>query len=688
MTQQEVIKKFMESLDKTKKKGEAALDEAIQACSTFSGFQALKNSMVRNCRIVNDSGKGGDYFLKNYCGIDLDNEDTGAITGSDAGGATVKDEASIVHEDGSLIKFSDNSFEVNGLTVKLGKRKGSRAKMGSITERSFDDLSEKEIYLWRSFYTWWVKKSLELIAESYGDNFGFDENSSASTKTLYIIFEDSGGDDGELASTWGGPAYSKKSTSDINFYVNMYYYDKTYGRDGYVTSEVTDALLDRTIAHELTHAVMRANINYFDYLPALIKEGAAELVHGIDDYRTWDIENLANNSKLLSKALSSDKKPVSVYGIGSPSYSGGYMMLRYLARQAGDLTIKNSSNSTAVKTFRGNDSIKNYGRNATVESGDGDDSIKNNSSRVSINAGADNDSIYSAGDNVTVIGFKGNDSVKNDGGSYVTIDGGEGNDFIQNYNESFKVSINGNAGNDILQNKSGKNVTLIGGAGKDSITNFGSYTTIDGGSGNDSIDNDGFNVTISGGEGNDYIYNEGDEVTIAGGAGNDTIYSKGEYVTISGGIGNDKIINDGGKNTTYRFGKGDGKDTVVGFNTNDTIKITSGTYSAEKSGNNVVVTVENDILTLKDAVGKKINFISETGKKTTKTYSASAKKSSAKVSAKVPSLWFADDDNFATSDNLSSIVKSKDISSSYSELESSSSLTKKNNIVTYSGSKK
>ena len=41
--------------------------------------------------------------MKTYCGIDLTNDDTGAITGADAGGSVVnKTATSIVPEDGDL----------------------------------------------------------------------------------------------------------------------------------------------------------------------------------------------------------------------------------------------------------------------------------------------------------------------------------------------------------------------------------------------------------------------------------------------------------------------------------------------------------------------------------------------------------------------------------------------------------
>ena len=83
-TQQEVIKAFMKSLDNTTKSGEAALNEAIKACSPFNNFAEVKAAMSRD---INSAGDA-DNFLKTYCGIDLDNDDTRAVTGSNAGGAT------------------------------------------------------------------------------------------------------------------------------------------------------------------------------------------------------------------------------------------------------------------------------------------------------------------------------------------------------------------------------------------------------------------------------------------------------------------------------------------------------------------------------------------------------------------------------------------------------------------------
>lgn len=60
-------------------------------------YPIVIDKMVSDCRKTNDAKK----FLKNYCGIDLDNDDMGVITGADAGGSTVKTKDSIVPEEGN-----------------------------------------------------------------------------------------------------------------------------------------------------------------------------------------------------------------------------------------------------------------------------------------------------------------------------------------------------------------------------------------------------------------------------------------------------------------------------------------------------------------------------------------------------------------------------------------------------------
>ena len=77
-------------------------------------------------------------------------------------------------------------------------------------------------------------------------------------------------------------------------------------------------------------------------------------------------------------------------------------------------------------------------------------------------------------------------------------------------------------------------------------------------------------------------------------------------VTIKGGAGDDIITNDGA-NVTFAYGSGDGKDIIFGFNETSTLNIT-GDSSATKSGNDIIVTVGNGSVTLKDTANlSKIN---------------------------------------------------------------------------------
>lgn len=131
-TQQGVIKAFMKALDthtfkRSDFKNDKAFtkkifDAAIKACSNFSSAQAVINKMVSDCEsyIAADSKNGWENFLLEKCGINLKNRETGAITGADAGGSKIKTATSIVPESGSLDEnFKENSFTVNGLTVKF-----------------------------------------------------------------------------------------------------------------------------------------------------------------------------------------------------------------------------------------------------------------------------------------------------------------------------------------------------------------------------------------------------------------------------------------------------------------------------------------------------------------------------------------------------------------------------------------
>ena len=190
------------------------------------------------------------------------------------------------------------------------------------------------------------------------------------------------------------------------------------------------------------------------------------------------------------------------------------------------------------------------------------------------------------------------------------------------YNSGSLSKINGNSGNDSIRND-GDRTQVYGGAGNDSIVNHGSVSTVESGDGNDSIINEGNEVTIDAGAGNDVIGSFNNlGVSINGGAGDDTLTGSGS--TLRGGAGND-LINlssqkDRGSNVV-EYGNGDGNDSIFGFGTHDTLKLTSGAIgNAVADGTDVVLNIGSGTIRLKNAAGYAVNIMDASGNLTQQTF--------------------------------------------------------------------
>ena len=275
VSQHEVIKKFMASLDTTNNSDMvASLNEAVRVASGgyFTTFQQAIDKMVSDC---SESDNAND-FLRYECGINLYNADTGAITGSDVGGSITKTAESIVPEYGNLednyLNNPFNSLTVNGLTLSLSKFDSD----GNAYGIQYDELnSDVEKFIWHAMHQWWAPGVLNLISESYGDNFSFTDNSSATVKELHFGFVNNGDN--------GVPADTIDSFTDdgnvvaLKMQWNVYYLsDLDFSNPNGSNGDGSNKYLDRTLAHEFTHAVMAANINRFARLPKFIAEGMAE----------------------------------------------------------------------------------------------------------------------------------------------------------------------------------------------------------------------------------------------------------------------------------------------------------------------------------------------------------------------------------------------------------------------------
>ena len=330
--QQQVIAKFMQSLDQTTLAGNAALDEAVRACSGYSGMDDLIE------QFFSDAGDGSRWqsFLEDDCGVYLDNDDTGSITGSDVGGSMTKTAESIVPEDTAPIEtYPDGSFTAGGLTL---------------TVPAESRLTSAEKIVVRGLRSWWLQGGLDLIRDSYG--MGFEEEGAA-VRTMDLQFY-SNASSGALASVETTFSYrsgdTTKRTVKLTLKVNMAYFNGISKADRNGEGSASAGYLDRVLAHELTHAVMAANINNFSDLPHYIREGMAEFTHGIDDFREGDIETLARDPAQLKKWIRTDKN---VGGDGA--YSGGYLLLHYLAKHGSEAggTGRDSGAGTGTGTGKG-----------------------------------------------------------------------------------------------------------------------------------------------------------------------------------------------------------------------------------------------------------------------------------------------------------------------------------------------
>ncbi|MBQ9479107.1 MAG: hypothetical protein IJU71_06075, partial [Selenomonadaceae bacterium] len=448
------------------------LNNAVRSASNnqYSNIQDVIDDMVDDCQTynANDSVNGWKKFLLEKCDIDLYNGDTGAISGLDAGGSNVEKTAkSIVSENTALdTSFSADSFDVNGLTVRLGKYNQASKTYSDV---AFDDLNENEQKIWQGLYSGWIENALALIAESYGDNYGFGSNSLLAENTLYVTFENNSADSA-LAGVSAPIENADGTLEPLRLKINMAHYNEFMTGDESDGYQMTDNLigncyyLERIISHELTHAVMNANVRNAtgtNGLPQFIKEGTAELTHGADDHRDVDISSYAQNPSTLRKALN-----VSTTNNNFCSYAGGYMFMRYIAKQFSSQANTNNHGITSDNYIPTGIVIENnqltvtesfIGNMIVVSDYDTDVNRVNATAltqKAAILGGTLNDSILGGSNADKLYGGAGADTLRGNGGND-TLFGNEGND-----------KLYGGAGNDILCGESG-NDTLNGGNGAD-----------------------------------------------------------------------------------------------------------------------------------------------------------------------------------------------------------------------------
>ena len=173
----------------------------------------------------------------------------------------------------------------------------------------------------------WLDSALSMAKEAYGLSFQEDETTVREMEVVFMEGGTGSGSEGtttlaSVTSYYGSDGKASRLVLNINMdvYNDLLEHDVNGNAPGY-------PYLDRTIAHEMTHAVMSANIKNFDSLPMYVKEGAADYIHGIDDQ--------SDRKDILLALTSSNVESQFANSSGVTPYAMGYAFFHYLNAKSG-----------------------------------------------------------------------------------------------------------------------------------------------------------------------------------------------------------------------------------------------------------------------------------------------------------------------------------------------------------------
>ncbi len=558
--------------------------------------------------------------LENVTGL------SGSFSVSSASGETFYTPDTRKGEAGTISsEFPDiTTFSTRGLTVELwGESTSSTPSKTGITTLTLDTMSNAQKNVFAALYKWWMKEGLKLIEESFDMSFTDEQIAGSNIKVFFYT----AANDDTLAFV-----RNHGSGKDLELGINMAHFANISSEDenGTVTktsgSNSVTYNLDRTIAHELTHAIMAAYIPNFSKLPQFINEGLAELVHGIDDERgsrIWDLAGGATDTSRITTALD-----LTDTGTGEgDAYAGGYLFLRYFAKQAAaqtesnivlgdaaavrvdlsgenEIYYANLTDSSTMETATTVATEENYSVGAAdtysyttddgtdqqihtytlgagivqqIYSTDDDWEFAEFGDSNTLIAGAGSDSVSVSGNGNILSLSGGNNFASLEGSSYNVVTATRGNDTVYAYIGDYNYINVGDADNFVSLN-GGINNTITATNGNDTVSvSYGGYDLINAGDGNNviTIYDCVYNI-INTGEGTDSILANGAANTITTGAGNDTIFMSNyssnatinSYNYVDAGTGDDSIYAYGHYQTLIG---GSGNDTIWANGTNQSI---------------------------------------------------------------------------------------------------------------------
>ncbi len=586
--------------------GVEILDEAVRAVSFYSSLYEAVDAFtydVTRTDIYEDTYER----LRETCGIILGDDedytvDTGAVSGYNAGGDTVKNAYDIVPEPAGAI-LSEQEMPAAGST-KTVSYYGNDGSYHSFTITApdnfhtvFDD--EKEIDVSddadklaliqscsKGINAWWFEQAAKLAYDSYGLDFdGVNITYSFAINADYTAATAPDDDTRSIVDTT--PGNEIKISVGLDFFKGMDPDDP----NGFTTDGVD--FLDRVLAHEFIHAtsfkagVMKNN------MPQFFTEGVADLVQGNDDYSggyTSTLSDLAESYRNISHAL---RFKAGTGFDNADAYPGGYMFLRWLINQ----NLNTEIVSGGSYTYAGGNAVVTggdvtYDTEITgVELSNGDYLISSPTGALLLrDAGTKNLNLGTAsisGENFTINDATGSLRI---GSEYLSLDNATATFNLANNSASIlSGEVSGFSGGEYIIN--GETVSLGAGDTVTSATIISGDVEI-----SDATITGGANVTVTGGDwaadtlgatvnGNDAIfYTSSGNITVLDGASllgistvntlhytgvagtrfNDTITSADKGGSFLNGRGGDDFIYVHGGNSVELYG-GDGNDTLEIF---------------------------------------------------------------------------------------------------------------------------
>ena len=287
-------------------------NKTIDALTPFNSAQAVIDSIHSDIA----SAKSADVFLKRQCGIDLSNADVGGLLGYDASGNDVIN--------------SEDVMDETGLPLQQTVPKTATIEGFTITFPDMNALTPGGQFINKALYSWWYPLAFKIIKDGYG--LGIVDTSYVKQMDTDLYQEPA--KNGAIVMAYVMTYFDEttgipnKLSCRINIHNDAYGNIDTTNPNGYSANLGTN-YLDRTLLHELTHALMSTNIRGFNaWLPKYFIEGSAELINGCDDTRGKEMLDSINNVSTFDDGFSE-----------TPSsnlhwYTTGFIFLRYLIKHS------------------------------------------------------------------------------------------------------------------------------------------------------------------------------------------------------------------------------------------------------------------------------------------------------------------------------------------------------------------